>query len=492
MSTPEEIKAAFRAAAGPEGFTDNPDDLGAYKTGNLFQSEGKPLCAVMPKDTDQVVGAVKTALDTRADLIPVSSGAPRFRGGSAVPEEAPAVMVDLSGMKKIVRMDRRNKVAIIEPGVTFGELQAAAKKHRMKVLTPLLPRATKSAIASYLEKEPITIPKYHWDMTDPMLCVEIVFGTGDVFRTGGAAGPGSLEEQWAAGMAQKTPMGPAQTDFLRIVQSAQGTMGIVTWASVKLELAPELRKAYFITSDEIEPLVEMVYEMTRLRLGDEIVMLNNVALANIVNKNATEIEENTKKQAAWTLFYCVAGYEYYPELRVEYQENDIGELARKMNLEIRREVPGINAPDMAAIIDSPGEEPYWKLRYKGACREIFFLTTMDEVPAYLDIMKKEAGKFDFPREQIGTYVQPIQQGRACHLEFILPYDPADAQDAGRAGELFLGASKEMADQGAFFSRPYGPWAELAYSKCPDTVAAITKVKEIVDPERILNRGRICL
>jgi len=114
-------------------------------------------------------------------------------------------------MDRIPHINRRNKVAIIEPGVRFGTLQAEAKKRGMKALLPLLPRASKSVVASCLEREPITIPKYHWDMTDPMLCVEVVFGTGDTFRTGGAAGPGSLEEQWKSGASQKNPMGPAQT-----------------------------------------------------------------------------------------------------------------------------------------------------------------------------------------------------------------------------------------------------------------------------------------
>ena len=99
-------------------------------------------------------------------------------------------------MDKIVRSDRRNKVALIEPGITFQELIDEADKMGLKVLMPLLPRAGKSVIGSYLEREPIQIPKYHWDMTDPLLCTELVFGTGDLFRTGSAAGPGSLEQQW--------------------------------------------------------------------------------------------------------------------------------------------------------------------------------------------------------------------------------------------------------------------------------------------------------
>jgi len=47
------------------------------------------------------------------------------------------------------------------------------------------------------------MPKYHWDIADPLACTEVVFGTGELFRTGAAAGSGSIQEQWAAGGAQK-------------------------------------------------------------------------------------------------------------------------------------------------------------------------------------------------------------------------------------------------------------------------------------------------
>ncbi len=492
MATQEEIKTTFKDAVDSDRFFDTDDDLKKYATGNLLEPEGLPVCAVKPKSAEEVVGVVKKAAEIDADLIPFSSGPPRFRGDTATAQESATVAVDLSDMKRIVRMDRRNKVAIVEPGVTFGELQAAAKMQHMKVLTPLLPRSTKSVIASGLEREPITVPKYHWDMTDPMLCVEVVFGTGDVFRTGGAAGPGTLEEQWASGAAQKCPLGPAQTDFLKIVQGAQGTMGIVTWASVKLELLPTIRESYFITSQKLEPLVDLLYDMTRRRLGDEILILDGFALANIIGKNNADIQSSTEKQAAWTLFYNVGGYEYYPDLRVKYQKDDIGGLARKHSLDIKREVPGMSASDMAAVIDLPGEEPYWKLRYKGAFREILFITTMDMARAHHGMMKEQAEKFDYPVGQIGVYLQPIQQGRACHLEFILPYDPDDRAETGKVHELFLSASKELADAGAFFNRPYGPWADIAYSRCPDTVAAMNKIKDIVDPDRVFNPGRICL
>ena len=60
-------------------------------------------------------------------LVPVSSGAPHFYGDT-VPSVPGAVMVDLSRMDKIIKVDARNRIAVIEPGVTYGQLQPALAK----------------------------------------------------------------------------------------------------------------------------------------------------------------------------------------------------------------------------------------------------------------------------------------------------------------------------------------------------------------------------
>ncbi|MFZ5563195.1 MAG: FAD-binding oxidoreductase [Thermodesulfobacteriota bacterium] len=486
------IKAAFKIAVGPEQFYENPDKLSEYEHDGAFVAGQTPLCMVEPKNSEQVATVVRAAIETGANLIPCSSGPSRSQRGCCVPADIPSVVVDLGKMDRIPHINRRNKVAIIEPGVRFGTLQAEAKKRGMKALLPLLPRASKSVVASCLEREPITIPKYHWDMTDPMLCVEVVFGTGDTFRTGGAAGPGSLEEQWKSGASQKNPMGPAQTDLVRVVQGAQGTMGIVTWSSVKLEVLPAIHKGYFIASPQIGPLIDLAYTMTGRRLGDELFLLNAQAMAGILEKDTAKIEGLAKKLPPWILFYCVAGYEIFPELRVRQQEQDIATLANKLDLKAVPGLDGAGGDALARMLEEPCPEPWWKDRLKGAHAEVFFLTTMDCVPGFLETMDELAGAHGYPAKDMGVYVQPVQQGRNCHLEFVLPFDRKDAGDTKRAQDLFQEAGKAMLAKGAFFSRPYGPWAEMAYSRCPDTVATIKTVKDILDPHHVFNQGRICL
>ncbi len=163
-----------------------------------------PSMVVWPMATEEVVQIVAWANSNSVALVPVSSGRPRRRG-SSLPKVENSVIVDLSRMKKIIRVDTKNKVAMIEPGVTFGELIPVLKENGLRPLMPFLPKASKSVLASCLDREATTIPRFHWDLSDPLLCTETVFGSGDTLRTGSAAGPGSLEEQWASGQAQKNP-----------------------------------------------------------------------------------------------------------------------------------------------------------------------------------------------------------------------------------------------------------------------------------------------
>jgi FAD/FMN-containing dehydrogenase len=444
---------------------------------------------VRPGDAAEVRALVETARAESTNLAPVSSGPPHVKGGS-VPAGA-GIIVDLSLMDRVLHFDRRNKVAIVEPGVTFASLEERAGKEGLRPLMPLLPRSGKSVLASYLDREPTTIPKYHWDMTDPLLCAEVVFGTGEVFRTGSASGPGSLGDQWAAGNAQKNPMGPAATDLVKLVQGAQGTMGIVTWASVRLELEPEIKRYRVVSAESVEPLLDFARELTRRKLGDELLLLDAVNLGRILaagsggQPQAGGVEE-------YTLIYCVSGYPgYLPSERVAYQERDIARLARGIGVSPADGTGGIGADELGRALSGPCPDPHWKTSAEGACQDLFFLTTTDRVPGFIESMRQVARDRGMDPGACGLYVQPILQGRACHLEFDLFFDPADGSARARAVEAAGEAVSRMAGMGAFFSRPYEPWVEEAYARCPDTVEALRRLKRVFDPEGILNRGKLC-
>jgi FAD/FMN-containing dehydrogenase len=464
------------------------DELSKYRSAGLT-SGGNPLAIVRPVGTREVKDLIQLSRTQGYNLIFTSSTSAKYRGDS-IPS-GDGIIVDMSKMKKIVHMDKRNKVAIIEPGVTFSELIEEADKVDLKVLMPLLPQQGKSVLASYLEREPIQIPKYHWDMTDPQLCTEMVFGTGDLFRTGTAASPGNLKQQWAANLVQKNPVGPAATDFLRIVQGSQGTLAAVTWCSVKMEVKPSIHKIYFAPSNKLDRLVDITYRALRPKLGDEWFIMNACALAGVIADDPQKIKTLAKKQAQWTLIYGVSGHKYFPDERVATQEEELTKIIQASGTHIVPEVPGCSWKKMERILASPSPEPYYKTIPKGGFLDIFFLTTLDKAASFIKLMEEDCEKYNYPQDELGIYIQPIQHGRSIHLEFTLYYNPSDKADAGKAKGLFEEASRDLDKAGAFYSRPYGTWSDIAYANCPDTVEALKKIKGIMDPDNILNRGKLC-
>lgn len=474
---------------GTGGVSTKKKALEAYASDNSFTEGLAPSAIVSPVNVDQVMEIIKLAAREKTGLVTCSSAPPRFRGDT-VPQREGSVVVDLTGMDRIIKVDRRNKVALVEPGVTFGRLAREVAKEGLKVLMPLLPREGKSVVASYLEREPILIPKYHWDVTDPLLCAEVIFGTGDMFRTGSAAGPGDLEDQWASERYQKNPMGPGQSDLIRVVQGARGTVGIVTWASVRLEPLPTRSRTFIVAADSFEELLGLAHLMLRRKLGEEFLMLSGTDLAAIVGGSRDEIEKLKGQLPPWSLIYRVAGFKFFASDRVSYQVNDIGDLARAEGLEPCRSLDGVSEEDIGGVLDGPSGEPYWKFGYLGGFADIFFIATLEMVPSFLELMEEEAKKAGYPAGNMGTYVQPIQQGRSCQVEFTLYYDEGDDGERQKVRGLCDSAIRRLMDGGAFFSRPFGPWYELPFDRCPDTAMLLGKIGKMLDPEGILNPGKI--
>jgi FAD/FMN-containing dehydrogenase len=83
------------------------------------------------------------------------------------------------------------------------------------------------------------------------------------------------------------------------------------------------------------------------------------------------------------------------------------------------------------------------------------------------------------------------QGVNYHCEFNLFYDSGNPREFARVRELTLNATKRLMAGGAFFSRPYGESARMIMNRDSATVATLKKVKAIVDPNNIMNPGKLC-
>lgn len=476
--------------AGVENVFDDEESLEEYSADSSFAPRVRPGRIFKPRTAEEVRSIVKWANQTKTPLVPVSSGPPHFYGDT-VPGVGGTAVVDLSGMKQIVRVDRRNRVAMVEPGVTFGELIPALKREGLEPLMPLAPRSSKSVVTAFLERTPITTPRFHWESQDPLLCVEVIYGNGDSLRTGSAAGPGTLEEQWEVGRAQMRGMGPSQVDFTRLLQGAQGTMGIVVWATVRCKPAATVKRLSLAPSEDIAPLIEMAYEITYKKLGEELFILNSANLASLLEGDGAEIRRLRDRLPPWALVLGIEGAGLLPEEKVAYQTEECAELAQRCGLELKTAVAGARAGHVSRVLARPSGEPYRKLRLRGGCCDIFFLTTLDKAADFIGTARQLGADRDYPLEDMGVYIQPIVQGANAHLEFNFNFDPRSPAETRKVRELVEQGGEVLANMGAFFSRPYGTWARFAYGREAQSVIAQRKLKSIFDPNGILNPGKLC-
>ena len=482
-------KQKLEKIVGPRNVVYKQSALEKYSKDMSFVNQVRPACVVRPKQANEVQKIIKLANKTQTPLVPVSSGPPHFRGDT-VPSAGGAVVVDLSRMNKVLFVDRPRRNAMIEPGVTFGDLIPKAKKAGIRLNMPLLPRKTKSVIGSILEREPVLMPGYQWDISDPLACAGLYFGTGDEFRTGQAAGPGTVKQQWKVGGVQKAPYGPGTASLHRFIQGAQGSVGIVTWMSIRCELLPSLEEPFLVGSADLDKLLDLTSWLVRLRMVTECFIMNDTNVASIFAQNAGDYQKIKDSLPPYVLYYTLPGYDYFPEERISANVSEISTINQRLGLSAEKAAGIVSANDVLKAVQQPCEDPYWKIRHKGAGEDIFFLTVHDKIDDQINVMQDMANNAGYPASDLGIYIQSTVQGTSYHCEFNLFYDPDSQAEVNRVKGLSATTVKNLMNRGAFFSRPYGDNIGAIMNRDSATLDVVNRLKNIFDPNNVMNPGKI--
>jgi hypothetical protein len=220
-------------------------------------------------------------------------------------------------------------------------------------------------------------------------------------------------------------------------------------------------------------------------------VLNSANLAAILSTDPDEAQALKDRLPPWAIIIGIAGRDLLPEEKVGFQEKDTRDIVQQSGLELLSTVSGITDEQIMSALLNPSPELYWKLIYKGACQDIFFMTTLDRVPKFVDTVTATADSFRYPKSDIGIYLQPQHQGTSCHCEFNLPYNPGNKIEAERVRELLDTGSEALIRQGAYFSRPYGIWSDMVYNRDARNREMVRIIKKIFDPNNILNPGKLC-
>ncbi|HJX03226.1 MAG TPA: FAD-binding oxidoreductase [Dehalococcoidia bacterium] len=482
------IKEKLRKITGAGNFSDDPKVLETYSRDASFVPPGMPNYVVKVQNSQQVQKVIQLANDNLAPVIPVSSGI-HFNGG-AIPKQG-GIILDMSGMNRILEIDERNRRARLEPGVTWEQIVKELNKKGYGITMPLLPHPRRSVIMDHMEREVIINTVY--DYGEPLQGMEVVWPSGEIFRTGSASVNGYPDSPSRG----TNPSGPG-LDFYRFLQGAQGTMGVVTWANIKLTSQPAMDKIYFSPVTDLDQTIELLYRILRIRIGQECLLLNNVNMASIIAQDfGKDFEKLRAILPPWTLILVLSGIEYRPEDKIKYEENTLNNILKNEfpDIKFSSSLHGINALDKKLLPmlrkPWPGNIPYWKNRYKGACQSLFFITKPEQARMFLNLAYEVAVAYDYPLNDLGGYIQPIEHNRACQVEINLFYDPRNEMEANMTGELYHKMAEILFDEGAIFSRPYGKLAKMVYDKAADYTMTLRRVKKIFDPNNIMNPGNLC-
>ena len=486
------MKKSLSEIVGVNNVIDSPEVLEFYSKDQSFAKPMMPVLVVKPENAAQVQALIKWANETKTPLVPVSSGAPHFKGDT-VPSVPESVIVDLSGMNKIININRQQRMAVIEPGVTYGQLQEALAKEGMTLSTSLRPRASKSVLTSVLEVEPRLNCLHQFNYTEPLRCTEVTFGDGNQIFTGEAGnGAKDLQKQWEQEKWQVHPNGPQMSDMLRMVLQAQGSMGIVTWASVKCELLPTIKKMYLLPAKKSTDLEDFAYKVIWSRFGDKLYLMNRAYLTNLIGETTEKIAKLRAELPNWVAAVGISGDILLPELKVSNQEQDVADIAKLAGLQFLSAISGATGEEVLTKSINPSGEKYWKQTYKGAFQDIFFITTLDKTSKFIDAMYELAIEAGYPTEDIGVYIQPQHMGTSVHLEFNLPYDQDNAKEVKKVKALYETASREMSKLGGYYARPYDIWAGIQLNKDAQSYDFLKRMKNIFDPNNIMNTGKLTL
>ena len=121
----KKIKQSLVDIVGEENYTDSLIDMVSYSY-DASEHRHRPSCGVWVKSAEQVSEILKLANREHIPVIPRGAGTGLC--GMAVPVSG-GIILDLSHMNKILKISIEDRLAIVQPGVIYAELDKALAPH---------------------------------------------------------------------------------------------------------------------------------------------------------------------------------------------------------------------------------------------------------------------------------------------------------------------------------------------------------------------------
>lgn len=251
---------AMRAVVGAEWVAGDAESVRPWTKNYLPDPSGRhvPVGAVAPATVEEVQAIVRIANQYKQPIWPVSTG--KNMGYGSTSTAAPGqIVLDLKRMNRIIEVDPELCTALVEPGVTYQQLQDYIDEHKLPLwidvptVGPIV-----GPVGNTLDRGVGYTPYGEHFMVQ---CgMEVVLPDGEILRTG----MGSTKNP-SAWQAFKWGYGPYLDGIF-----TQSNFGVVTKMGMWLMPAPPVYKPFVVRHKKVEDVARIVDAMRPMRISNII------------------------------------------------------------------------------------------------------------------------------------------------------------------------------------------------------------------------------
>jgi glycolate oxidase len=247
---------------GRDAVISDPDVLVGYRRDRAgLVPDGAPLAAVFPRSTAEVAELVRLAGRHGVPIVPRGAGSGLAGGANAVDG---CVLLSLTAMDAIVAIDTDELTARVQPGVLNATLSHAVRERGLWY--PPDPASWEfSTIGGNLATNAGGLCCVKYGVTrDAVLGLEAVLADGSVTRLG-----------------RGTVKGVAGYDLVGLLVGSEGTLGIITEATVRLRPPPAPATTAIATFPDLSRAGDAIAAIVRTTSPSLLELLDNTTIRAI-------------------------------------------------------------------------------------------------------------------------------------------------------------------------------------------------------------------
>jgi len=220
----------LESIVGRAGCLHRPEELLVYECDGLTLHAGKPSAVVLPRSRDEVCRVVAACRAHGAPFVPRGAGT-GLSGGAIANDDA--VIIECSRMNRILEINAEDRYAIIEPGVVNADLSKRTLEHGLFYAPDPSSQLVCTIGGNVAENSGGPHTLKYGTTTNHVLAIELVLPDASVVQLGSPSG-------FAPGY-----------NLVGAVVGSEGTLGIVTQATVRLEPIPERVETLLVSFPDV-------------------------------------------------------------------------------------------------------------------------------------------------------------------------------------------------------------------------------------------------